>query len=782
MAKKIEKSKSAKNKKPIVKPKSSPSKKTVKANNKKKVQKLPKKNMIFFILALVFFLALVVGTTYAYFNVTSNTDTTNSRLLTRVPEAGSVSLINPSKNLHIRLNAVNMQEKDTLKELWTTDTEDDYDEEEIPREVSKLELIGGNDDSQYSCTFKLNIELLGTMVESLKLGDGVIRFSGLETVEYDLTEVISPKIITVSSLNINNREEKLYVSAKINNKKQNQDYLQGKSLEINITNSDLSCVIGSMSNNYITVAFDAKGGQVSPKSKIIAKGDYYNELPTPTKEGYTFMGWKANVLPSEYQEVLYIESDGYEYIDTGLKGTQNSSFDIHFVITSMINGRGIFGHYGGTNDGSFYIYTSGSSNLQYGYYRFANVGNSLKSNVDYHIVSNGNTVSINGTNYSNSYSGDFTTAKTLRLFNITGGNYTGLPIKLYSFKLYESNELVRNFIPCYRKNDKVIGLYDTVEGRFYTNEGTGSFSKGEDIDDSSYSNMITSSTKVVTNKDHIIYAVWQHNPQVTLNPSGGSLPKTKGWANGQTSSELTKRFQNGSTYGNLPSPTKTGYTFKGWKYSVIPNEYQEVSYIESDGYEYIDTGLKGTQNSSFDIHFMITSMVNGRGIFGHYAGENGGCFYLYTSGNGNLQYGYNGHSNVGSALQANVDYQISSSGNKVTINGNEYSNLSSGNFITAQNLILFNITGGTYTGLPMRLYSFKLYDNNVLVRNFVPCYRRADNAIGLYDTVDGKFYTNEGTGSFSKGSDVNSSNYSTVITSMTQMVTNEDHTLYAMWE
>ena len=40
---------------------------------------------------------------------------------------------------------------------------------------------------------------------------------------------------------------------------------------------------------------------------------------------------------------------------------------------------------------------------------------------------------------------------------------------------------IRNFVPCYRKSDNVIGLYDTVEGVFYTNAGTGSFTKGVDV-------------------------------------------------------------------------------------------------------------------------------------------------------------------------------------------------------------------------------------------------------------------------------------------------------------
>jgi hypothetical protein len=53
--------------------------------------------------------------------------------------------------------------------------------------------------------------------------------------------------------------------------------------------------------------------------------------------------------------------------------------------------------------------------------------------------------------------------------------------KIYNVKIYTSGNLVRDFIPCYRKSDDVIGLYDLVNDAFYTNAGTGTFTKGGDI-------------------------------------------------------------------------------------------------------------------------------------------------------------------------------------------------------------------------------------------------------------------------------------------------------------
>lgn len=73
--------------------------------------------------------------------------------------------------------------------------------------------------------------------------------------------------------------------------------------------------------------------------------------------------------------------------------------------------------------------------------------------------------------------------ETVYLLNCNGtadqGMYRG---NLYGFTMADANEkLIRNFIPCYRKADGVIGAYDTVTRQFFENAGTGAFAKGADV-------------------------------------------------------------------------------------------------------------------------------------------------------------------------------------------------------------------------------------------------------------------------------------------------------------
>ena len=53
--------------------------------------------------------------------------------------------------------------------------------------------------------------------------------------------------------------------------------------------------------------------------------------------------------------------------------------------------------------------------------------------------------------------------------------------KIWYFKIYENNKIIKNFVPCYDRFDGTIGLYETVEHKFYYNEGSGNFSTNEEI-------------------------------------------------------------------------------------------------------------------------------------------------------------------------------------------------------------------------------------------------------------------------------------------------------------
>ena len=199
---------------------------------------------------------------------------------------------------------------------------------------------------------------------------------------------------------------------------------------------------------------------------------------------------QPTLLPSEYQEVDYIESSGTQYIDTGMKANQNTSVEI--TIEGLTNSSAkILGSRSSATSNNFSILTGlvgGTLSLVTDFQNYQN--NRLSVNITnglndkYTIKINNSKMSINETEQAISSYTNFTTPGNIYIFNASGtypAGYINASTKLYYCKVWNNGTLVRNFIPCYRKSDNVIGLYDTVNDTFYTNAGTGDFTYGTEV-------------------------------------------------------------------------------------------------------------------------------------------------------------------------------------------------------------------------------------------------------------------------------------------------------------
>lgn len=55
--------------------------------------------------------------------------------------------------------------------------------------------------------------------------------------------------------------------------------------------SSMTAVVEDTSKSTYTVSFDANGGNTPQSSKVVTSGQIYGNLPTPSRNGYTFEGW-----------------------------------------------------------------------------------------------------------------------------------------------------------------------------------------------------------------------------------------------------------------------------------------------------------------------------------------------------------------------------------------------------------------------------------------------------------------------------------------------------------
>ena len=184
-------------------------------------------------------------------------------------------------------------------------------------------------------------------------------------------------------------------------------------------------------------------------------------------------------LPAGYQEVEYIESTGTQWIDTGISVPHATArvvvdFEITSIPTSSEGPYSVTGH---TNNAFnwttnfLYIYTDSTFAV------CGVVAGSATKGQRYVFDYNSNGYSVNGGNFV-SAARTYTDGYNDTIF-YSSGRYS--KFRLYAYKLYDGNTLVRDMIPCYRKSDHVAGMYDLANGVFYTNAGSGVFTKGADV-------------------------------------------------------------------------------------------------------------------------------------------------------------------------------------------------------------------------------------------------------------------------------------------------------------
>lgn len=71
-----------------------------------------------------------------------------------------------------------------------------------------------------------------------------------------------------------------------------EDEITGGSVEKIPTNATgIKRVVAQWKANTYNVTFEANEGTVTPAEQTVTYGSHYGELPTPTREGYTFVGW-----------------------------------------------------------------------------------------------------------------------------------------------------------------------------------------------------------------------------------------------------------------------------------------------------------------------------------------------------------------------------------------------------------------------------------------------------------------------------------------------------------
>ena len=270
---------------------------------------------------------------------------------------------------------------------------------------------------------------------------------------------------------------------------------------------DVVTIFVSKGKQPITVSYNANGGTIETASTTVYYGDAYGKLPEATRTGYTFTGW---------------------YFETGVKITESTKVELtnsHTLYAKWepktykvtLNGNGV------SNPSAItVIYDKTYSDLPAlnrngyafkGWYTEKSGGKQITNSTKVSITKD-------TTLYAQWEAGGMTVT-----LNANGGTSSvGSIAVVYDGKYNGLQNPTRNGY--------------TFKG-WYTSKTGGT--------------KVTSTTTVSLTSDHTLYAQWTANVYtVTLNVNGGTISTT------------SKQVTYDSTYGDLGTPTRTGYTFKGW--------------------------------------------------------------------------------------------------------------------------------------------------------------------------------------------------------------------------
>lgn len=190
---------------------------------------------------------------------------------------------------------------------------------------------------------------------------------------------------------------------------------------------------------------------------------------------------------------------------------------------------------------------------------------------------------------------------------------------------------------------------------------------------------------------------------------------------------------------------------------ILPIEYTQVEYLKSTGTQYIDTGYKGNNDFSWEVKVKFEYVgYESLEYFGMGSADDGNNRIELGGSNVHGKFWRDYGSLINDPTEMNKDEKIHifkyyGDGNLEIDNINQYENVTQQALNPTTNIYIFKINNRLNNCVPTYVYYNKIYQNNKIVRNMIPCYRKSDKKPGMYDLVTNVFYENAGTGEFLYG-------------------------------
>ena len=179
---------------------------------------------------------------------------------------------------------------------------------------------------------------------------------------------------------------------------------------------------------------------------------------------------RQSSLPTSYERLEYIENTSTAYIDCGILLNKKDVAALQFKVSDIKN---YTNQWMGAN---VYLQirctpNSVSNGLESLYISNMDVVKAYYNDLKYYL-------SVNNKTIVRTWEKDINYNSSLSLFRLVGISTYFTRCKIHFAKVYIKDSLTRHFIPCKRKSDGMIGMYDLVEKKFYTSPNGVAFMGG----------------------------------------------------------------------------------------------------------------------------------------------------------------------------------------------------------------------------------------------------------------------------------------------------------------
>ena len=510
-----------------------------------------------------------------------------------------------------------------------------------------------------------------------------------------------------------------------------------------------------------------------------------------------------------YQRLEYLQSSGTQWIDLGYEHDQNTVVDMQVQFTDLPASGGYYAYFGARDSGvnatekkkAFGGWLNNSSGTTYFRASFTDSASNytgLKVNTssvyDLHFNKSGACTVTNLTSggakhtigTGNGQTGSLGQNDHLfgfRQRNTSSGNpWVNNPfpssLKVFYFRAYSGTTLIRDLVPVRRMSDKVLGMYDIENGTFYVNAGSGSFTAGPVLSklrlrcgDSGYAYDFYTSTLDVDVGISVSFAesgalagdcdvrkfqsleiesgatidLAGHKLHVSGISGSGTITDSVGTRRyGLDDYDVLEYLQATQTDASNSALNKIQYIDTGYKHGKYTVVDLRVKYDSATFNTYgVAYGARNTSDNAYQLGIWYNNEKFMNNTCHNSAGNT--SYSVSTTLRYDIHISKNGANTVTSPDDASISYSLGSG------NGQDGSNTGN-DFMFAMNQSNNSSTG--YWPCKCRIYFCRIYDNGVLVRDFLPVRRKSDSKPGMYDLVEGKFYVkkNANAAEFTAGS------------------------------